>query len=133
MLTIPKRRDRVRSLPYLAFIHEQHCQKCGRWPVEAHHTIGRGQAKGSDLLCVPLCTECHAKTSSKENFDEVILVYQSLFIRKIAKEHGLTVNALYRPENFEAILLTLELAHRGDGSKRKNRKPFTKHFSNPFK
>ncbi len=48
--------------PYLAYIHEQRCLVCRRWPVHAHHEPSKGMGGGrdwSDRQTLPLCEKHH--------------------------------------------------------------------------
>ena len=51
-----------RSEKYKAFVKDQKCCVCGKWPVDPHHSAsGPMGSKGGDLSCVPLCRACHSK------------------------------------------------------------------------
>lgn len=57
----------VRTDDYLDFIRSKPCCLCGKeGPSEAHHVAQGGVGmKGSDMSCIPLCSEHHVLTEDK--------------------------------------------------------------------
>ncbi len=124
-LQIKKHKDRIRCKDYLSWLHEsQVCLRCHSLPIEAHHSVPRSRAAGSDLLCVPLCRTCHGAVLSSENFTFEIMQLQEAYMR----DRGISLNG----NTLEGYLLALGLAEQNDGSKRPNRKPFKKKFEAYF-
>ncbi len=127
MLTILKSKDRVRSKVYLSWLAQFPCVKCGAEKgIQLHHTVSRKWAAGSDLLCVPLCYECHRKVSSKEDFGEWIIKFRGRYLHShLWMYHPRIMLDLSRPlsEAFETWMIETGQATRGSTTRRKNRKP----------
>ncbi len=116
---IKRHAQRLRCKDYLAWLHEQVCLNCHAWPVEAHHSVSRKWAAGSDLLCVPLCRHCHSAVKSSENFTFYIIHLHAYYIG----DRGIILDG----KTLEEYLIDCGLAEENDGSKRKNRKPFKRY------
>lgn len=111
---IAKRKDRVRSKVYLAFVAEHRCCKCDVYGVQCHHSTSRKWASGSDLLCVPLCARCHNLVRATDKMELVVASLQQEF----SSRYGYT----WTDERaFEEWMLKMKLAKRGGDSRRRNR------------
>lgn len=144
-LQIAKHKNRFVSEKFLNYIRSLPCCICGA-PSTPSHMKSVKFADGSDALAVPACiVNGHHVSSTRTS-------------RKILERAGIDIAALHRrlwggfgrqnglwgdfrvecdifliaQHDFEELLAAKGLGSYGDGSKRKNRKEFTKQFTNPF-